>query len=362
MSWYLSKGPDWDVVLSSRVRLARNLKEFPFPYKMDTKQSLLVCERVTKAIEGMESQTGEKFVTLNMEMLPEADRLSLVEKHLISDDLSKGGQGRSVCISRDESVSIMINEEDHIRIQAMNAGFSLRKAFKRAEAIAEELESELPIAYSDKYGFLTACPTNTGTGIRVSVMVHLPALTSSGRVKPLIDGLTQAGFAVRGYLGEHSQADGNLYQLSNQITLGISETDILVGFERMVQEVLELERKLRQEIFENNPLKVADRVYRSYGELLYARMMTEVEAMKRISDLRLGISLGILKEQTEETMAMLSAFIGSASVQKDSGEVLSPRAQEIKRADKIREILSNHVQEGKKNGRSAKKNNDNNKP
>ncbi len=361
MSWYLSKGPDWDVVLSSRVRLARNLREFPFPYKMNAKQSLQVCERVNKAVEEMESQTGEKFVTLHMELLPEADRQSLVEKHLISDDLSKGGQGRSVCISRDESVSIMINEEDHIRIQVMTAGFSLKKAFQRAQDIAEVLEDELPIAYSDQYGFLTACPTNTGTGIRVSVMVHLPALTTSGRIKPLIDGLTQSGFAVRGYLGEHSQADGNLYQLSNQITLGISETDILVGFERMVQEVLELERKLRQESYENNPLKVADRVYRSYGELLYARMMTEVEAMKRISDLRLGISLGILKEQTEETMASLSAFTGSASIQKDSGEVLSPRIQELKRADKIREILTQNVQGAKKNGRASKKNNNRDK-
>lgn len=343
MSWYLTKGPEWDVVLSSRVRLARNLTDCSFPYRMTTKECSKVCDRIVKAIRASESQTQEKYMTLNMDSLPDADRQALVEKHLISDDLAKGGTGRCAMISQDEAVSILVNEEDHIRIQVMSEGFSLAKVYRRAEAVAVALERDLPIAYSEKYGFLTACPTNTGTGLRVSVMVHLPALTSSGRIKPLIDGLTQAGFAVRGYLGEHSQADGNIYQLSNQITLGISETDILVGFERMVREVMELERKLRSEIFENNPMKISDRVYRSYGELLYARMMTDVEAMKRISDLRLGISLGILKEIDEETMARLSSVIGTASIQKDSGELLSPRLQEIHRAEKTRRLLEEAV-------------------
>lgn len=352
MSWYLSKGPDWDVVLSSRVRLARNLEDCSFPHSMDDAKKELIRDQAVKAVQQLNNTTHERFVTLNMDLLPEADRQALVEKHLISDDLAKGGVGLSVCISKDESVSIMINEEDHIRIQVMDAGFSLRQAYKRAEGIAVALEKSLPIAYSDKYGFLTACPTNTGTGMRASVMVHLPALTSSGRMKSLIDGLTQAGFAVRGYFGEHSQADGNIYQLSNQITLGISETDILTGFERMVQEVLELERKLRKEIYESNPMKITDKVYRSYGELLYARMMTDVEAMRRISDLRLGISLGIFKEFDEEKMAQLSSYIGAANVQKESGEMLSPRQQEIKRAEKIRALLTKDTDN---NGRTARK-------
>jgi len=352
MSWYLTKGPDWDVVLSSRVRLARDLEGYSFPHRMEDPMRTIVRDKVIDAVQLINGKTNERFVTLNMDLLPEADRQALVEKHLISDDLAKGGAGRSVCISKDESVSIMINEEDHIRIQVMDAGFSLRKAYKKAEAIAVAMEKLLPVAFSEKYGFLTECPTNTGTGMRASVMVHLPALTSSGRMKSLIDGLTQAGFAVRGYLGEHSQADGNIYQLSNQITLGISETDILTGFERMVQEVLDLERTLRKEIYESNPMKITDRVYRSYGELLYARMMTDVEAMKRISDLRLGISLGVFPEQDEEKMAQISAYIGAASVQKDCGEMLSPRQQEIHRAEKIRSLLSKDVDN---NGRNARK-------
>ena len=352
MSWYTSKGPDWDVVLSSRVRLARDLEGYSFPHRMEDPQMVLLRDKVLGAILALNNKTTNRFVTLNVDLLPEADRQALVEKHLISDDLAKGGAGRSVCISKDESVSIMVNEEDHIRIQVMDAGFSLRQAYKRAEGISVALEKTLPVAYSDKYGFLTACPTNTGTGMRASVMAHLPALTSSGRMKPLIDGLTQAGFAVRGYLGEHSQADGNIYQLSNQITLGISETDILAVFERIVQEVLELERKIRKEIYESNPMKITDRVYRSYGELLYARMITDVEAMKRISDLRLGISLGIFPEHDEVKMAQLSSYIGIANVQKECGELLSPRQQEIRRAEKIRSLLMENIDS---NGRSARK-------
>ena len=352
MSWYISKGPDWDVVLSSRVRLARNLEGYAFPYRMEESSRVAVQGKVVAALEAIGEKSGENFVTLNMDQLPEADRQALVEKHLISDDLAKGGVGRSVCISRDESASIMVNEEDHLRIQIMDAGFSLKLAYKQAEQIAVSVEKALPIAFSEKYGFLTACPTNTGTGMRASVMVHLPALTHSGKMKSLIEGLAQAGFVVRGYLGEHSQADGNIYQLSNQITLGISEMDILNGFQRMVDEVLSLERKLRKEIYESNPMKIKDRVYRSYGELLFAQMMSDTEAMRRISDLRLGIALGIFPEQTEEKMAMLSSSIGAASVQKGSGKLLSPRQQEMSRAEKIRSLLTEN---NDKNGKNSKK-------
>ncbi|MBN1775157.1 MAG: protein arginine kinase [Clostridiales bacterium] len=340
MSWYTSCGKDGDTVLSSRVRLARNLSGYSFPHHMTEEKMIEVRDRAVSAIMSLPCAETEKFVTLNMDLLPDADRVALVEKHLISEDLAKGGPGHSVCISKDESVSIMVNEEDHIRIQVMDCGFSLDKAYRKAEEIAVFLENHLQIAYSEQYGFLTACPTNTGTGMRASVMVHLPALTTLGRMQALIDGLSQAGFAVRGYLGEHSQANGNVYQMSNQITLGISETNILLSFKRMVEEVLELERKLRSELYASNPHKIRDRVYRSYGELLYARMMTDVEAMKRISDLRLGIALGFFEENDEETLARLAAFIGPAGVQKDKGELLSIHEQEIHRAEMIRRMLS----------------------
>ena len=340
MSWYTQYGKDGDVVLSSRVRLARDLTGYSFPHRMTIDKKSEVRDRIVSAILSLPSVDAEKFVSLNMDLLPEPDRIALVEKHLISDDLAKGGPGQSVCISKDESISIMINEEDHVRIQVMDCGFSLDKAYRKAEEIAVFLEKHLPVAYSEQYGFMTACPTNTGTGMRASVMVHLPALTMLGRMQPLIDGLSHAGFAVRGYLGEHSQANGNIYQLSNQITLGITETNVLLSFKRMVEEVLMLERKLRSELFDSNPEKIRDRVYRSFGELLYARMMTDTEAMKRISDLRLGIALGFFRELSEETLSRLAAFIGPAGVQKDKGEVLSAPQQEVHRAEMIRRILT----------------------
>lgn len=340
MSWYISCGKDGDVVLSSRVRLARDLDGYSFPHRMTGDKMIEVRDRVVSAVMSLPTAETDKFVSLNMDLLPEPDRIALVEKHLISEDLAKGGPGRSVCISKDESISILVNEEDHIRIQVMDCGFSLEKAYRKAEEIAIFLEKNLPVAYSNQYGFLTACPTNTGTGMRASVMVHLPALTLLNRMQPLIDGLTHAGFAVRGYLGEHSQANGNVYQLSNQITLGITEANVLFSFKRMVEEVMQLERKLRIEMYDSNPEKIRDRVYRSYGELLYARMMTDTEAMKRISDLRLGIALGFFNELDTEILSRLAAFIGPAGVQKDKGEILTLPQQETHRAEIIHRILT----------------------
>lgn len=345
MSWYLSKGKDWDVVLSSRIRLARDVDGYSFPHRLSNAKKVEINNMIVEAIMASEKENKKNFVTLNMDLLPEEDRRSLVEKHLISDDLAKGGPGKGVCISRDESISIMINEEDHIRIQVMSPGLSLDKAYQKAEKTAIKIEKALPIAYSDQYGFITACPTNTGTGMRASVMMHLPALTILDRMRGLIESLGQAGFAVRGYLGEHSQANGNIYQLSNQITLGITEPNILLGFKHMVAEVVELERRLRKEMFKNNPDKVKDKVYRSYGEILYAQIITAGEAMKRISDLRMGISLGFFKEHDEETMAKLVAHIGAAAVQKESGEILSAKQQEIKRAQVIKKILNQNIEE-----------------
>ena len=340
MSWYLSAGKDWDVVLSSRVRLARDIEGYEFPHRMTSDKRMELRDKVIDVLTARTPDGKKEYVTLVMDLLPEEDRRALVEKHLISDDLAKGGPGRGACISRDESVSILVNEEDHIRIQVMEAGYALDSAYRKAEEVAVLIEKQLPIAYSEQYGFLTACPTNTGTGMRASVMMHLPALTMLGKMQALIEGLTQAGFAVRGYLGEHSQANGNLYQLSNQITLGLTEMQILDGFKQMIDEVLELERKYRTEMYQENPDRIQDRIFRSYGELLYARMMSEGEAMKRISDLRLGISLGIIKTHEEADMAKLVSHVGSAAVQKDSGEVMTVAKQEIRRAEIVRNILA----------------------
>ncbi len=353
MSWYLGKGQDWDVVISSRIRLARNLSNQAFPHKLKTAQRIALREEILAALRDYERQSGRKFIALNMELLPEPDRIALMEKHLVSEDMTKGEAGQSLCISEDESESMLINEEDHLRIQVMAAGFSLEDIYQKAETLAIALEQRLPIAYSEHYGFLTACPSNVGTGMRASVMVHLPLLTQSGKMRDLVEGLGQAGFTVRGYLGERSQAEGNVYQLSNQITLGISEEDILKGFQRMVREVMTMERNLRQQWYENSPELVEDRVYRSYGELKFAKIMPEGEARRRISDLRLGIALGFFKEHDESQMAQLSAAVGAASIQKLLGQEVSESQQGIERATVIRDLLA--PIKVKKTGTSRKK-------
>ena len=336
MSWYLEAGNDSDIVLSSRIRLARNLKDMPFPNKMNDetrKKALdLISEKLLK-------YSKNNLMRMDIAPLPQTDRRALIEKHLISEDLAKGLEGQSVFISKDENISVMVNEEDHLRIQVMAPGFALENTYKQAEELAIYLEKALPIAYSDKYGFLTAYPSNTGTGLRASVMVHLPVVTSIGRMQKLTDSLSKAGYTVRGVYGEKSQPAGNIYQISNTITLGISESRTLQNFAKMINEVISLERKLRKDYYEKSKDRLEDKVYRSLGELTYARMLSAGEAMNRLSDLRLGVACGFMKDVDERQLMLLLNTIGDASVQKSSGEVLLPKDIDTKRAELVREVL-----------------------
>ena len=222
MTWYIDQGPDSDVIISSRVRLARNLTMYPFPHKMDASQAKQAGEEIESAFFGDNQILRKQYLALDLDSLTDEDRMSLAEKHLISDKLAKGGSGHRLIISRDESLSIMINEEDHIRIQSMSAGLALENAYQSAAEISLLMENKLALAYNEKYGFLTACPTNTGTGMRASVMAHLPGMSMAGGLKNIVESLSKLGFAVRGYFGEGSKSQGHLYQISNQLTLGFS--------------------------------------------------------------------------------------------------------------------------------------------
>jgi len=297
-------------------------------------------KEVAEQVKTILSDEKHSFMEMNMYVLPDADRKSLVEKHLISEDLAKGAVGQCAYISKDESISVMVNEEDHIRIQAMTPGFALDDAYQAAEKLAIELEESLPIAFSEKYGFLTACPTNTGTGLRASVMVHLPALTISGKIKQVMESLNKAGYTVRGRYGENSQAFGNLYQISNQMTLGLTEKNILASLSRIVEEINTLERKMRETLYTSAKEKVEDRVYRSLGELTYARLMGEKEALNRISDLRLGAAIGFMNEVNGKQLMQLSSNVGDASVQKMNHDTLQGTKLDERRAAFIREILT----------------------
>lgn len=342
MSWYLEAGPDSDIVLSSRIRLARNLKGMHFPNRMNDEERKKVLNLTSDVLL---KYPGSSLMRMDIAPLPDTDRRALIEKHLISEDLAQGLEGQSAFISQDENISVMVNEEDHLRIQVMAPGFALENTYKQAEKLAVYLEEKLPMAFSAKYGFLTAYPSNTGTGLRASVMVQLPAITMLERMTALTDSLSKAGYTVRGVYGEKSQPAGNIYQISNTITLGISEETTLQNFARTINEVISWERELRSQFYEKNKDKLEDRVYRSFGELTYARVLKQKEAMNRLSDLRLGVACGFLKEVDERKLMLLLNTIGDASVQKRCGKVLEAHEIDLKRAEFVREALLNRINE-----------------
>ena len=339
MTWYIDAGPESDVILSSRVRLARNLENYSFPHRLNPQQAKSAADDIVKAFFQDDPQRRKAFLLVDLDELSPEDQLSLVEKRLISEDLTQKGPGHRAIISRDESVSIMINEEDHIRIQSMQAGLNLESAYKAAADSAIMLEERLPIAYSDTYGFLTACPTNTGTGMRSSVMAHLPALTMSGVMRPVIESLAKMGFVVRGLYGEHSKSQGSLYQISNQLTLGTSEDDLISDLKRMLQQLIEQERHNRKVLYEQDPVVIENKVMRAYGLLRHARLMPTEEAVSLLSDLRLGLSLELFDNVTLKDINQIQAAIGPASIQKAHGRLMSPAERDHARASVIRDLL-----------------------
>lgn len=339
MTWYIDIGPDSDVVLSSRVRLARNLCDYPFPHKLDMPTSTKALQEISQAITSYGRSINDDFIKVNMDELNEEDKQSLVEKHLISEDLTKGGINRGAMIRRDESVSIMINEEDHIRIQAMEAGLNLENAYERAKEIAIFIEQNLPIGYNEKVGFTTSCPTNTGTGLRASVMMHLPGLVMAGKIVTVMENIQKMGYSVRGYYGENSAAFGNIYQISNQITLGLNEDELISDIKKLIQQIMEQERIIRKQLYDKNPIMVEDKIYRSLGILKNARMLTTDETVKMVSDLRLGVALGIINGISEKSFNKIMATIGPASIQKANGTLMEPIQRDKARALVVRNIL-----------------------
>ena len=339
MTWYIDQGPESDVIISSRVRLARNHDRYPFPHKLDKKQARQVAQEIVDAFYDADQERKRHYVDVDLSSLSAEDLDSLVEKRLISEDLAREMAGARAIISRDESLSLMINEEDHIRIQSMKAGLDLEGAYQAAYLVSLSLEQSLPLAYSEQYGFLTACPTNTGTGMRASVMAHLPGLVQAGNIRAVLESLGKMGFAVRGLYGEHSKAEGSLFQISNQLTLGLSEDDLLSDLRRMVQQLLEKERQARKALYQKSPVDLEDRAERSLALLRSARLMTHEEAQKLVSEVRLGVSLGILRDVTPQTLNRIASVMGPASIQKASGRQMNARERDTARASLIRDLL-----------------------
>ncbi|TMW69997.1 protein arginine kinase [Alteribacter natronophilus] len=337
--WMKKDGPNSDIVLSSRVRLARNIQHVPFPVIASSDDLAALTDKIGSEYGGAGHSRFGTIEFLTMDPMKQNEKRVLVEKHLISPALSDESKSGAVLLSEDESLSIMVNEEDHIRIQCLLAGFQLTEALRLANEVDDWMEDKLDFAFDEKRGYLTSCPTNVGTGLRASVMMHLPALVITRQMNRILPAINQLGLVVRGIYGEGSEAQGNLFQISNQITLGKSEEDIVQDLQSVVLQLIQQERAARKSLIEQSKLQMEDRVYRSYGILANSRVMESKEAAKRLSDLRLGIDLGLITDVDSKILNELMILTQPGFLQQYAGEILSPDQRDQRRAKLIRDRL-----------------------
>lgn len=338
--WMRGDGPESGIVISSRIRLARNLRVSPFPLLATNQQSFEVLEKVKAIMDHDELNSISNFEWIPLESLTDLEKKVLVEKHLISPALANESRNGAVILSENESISIMVNEEDHLRIQCLFPGFQLSEAWDMAGQIDDIFESHLDYAFEENRGFLTSCPTNVGTGIRASVMMHLPALVLTHQISRVLTAVNQVGLAVRGLYGEGSEATGNLFQISNQITLGQSEEEIIANLHNVAKQIIEHESTAREKLLEDSRQRIVDRVCRSYGILTHAGIIDSKEAAQRLSDVRLGSELGILGEVSRHSLNEMMVMTQPGFLQQYAGEKLTAEDRDIRRADLIRKGLT----------------------
>ncbi len=333
MSWYSKAGPHDDVVVSTRIRLARNISGIPFPSKMTVEQFNLVNQMVKDALFKSNLPFIKNLNYIDMNSVPEVERFAMVERHLISREFALNYQNRAIIISADEEICIMLGEEDHIRIQVILSGLQLQTAYDIANDIDNVLCQALNIAFDKNLGFLTECPTNLGTGLRASVMMHLPIIEQNNKIAPLSKSIHDGGFTIRGMYGEGSNAIASLYQISNQIKLGVSENDIVSILEKRIFEIIELEQNSRKAL---NSIKLQDRCMRSYGILKNAYIMSSQEMMEILSAVKLGVSMQMVhcNELPIKLMIECSPYMITRLLGYDS-----PSDRDIIRAKKIRETI-----------------------
>jgi len=339
--WMEGNGPDGDILISSRVRVARNLNGYAFPHLLDQEKAEQVIYAVQLALENSSiiDQIGYLETTRMSELSP-VERQILVEKHLISPNLLEEYEKKAVALRDDEEISIMINEEDHLRIQCLLPGLQLEKAWALVNQIDDGLENTLDYAFFEKFGYLTACPTNVGTGMRASVMLHLPGLVLVDQVGAVLATISKLGFAVRGLYGEGTEALGNLFQLSNQVTMGHSEEEIINSLKSATSQILTHEREARKALLLQRKDQLEDKVGRSYGLLKYAHMISSEEAMRRLSNVRMGVDLQLITGPTAEQLTELMFMTRPAYLMKQLENGLNSRQLDIFRAQIIRNKLN----------------------
>lgn len=301
--WFERGGEQPDVAVSSRVRFARNLRGYPFPSRMSGEQGREVLKKVSDAL--LAGGSGKNFRLVELTDKNRSEAAAMAERHLVSPEFAGARNVRGVVLSEDESVSVMINEEDHLRIQVLGPGLCLKECLQKAERLDDIVDGALPYAFDEKLGFLTNCPTNLGTGLRASVMLHLPALTRTGVLREIVAAVGKLGFAVRGVYGEGSAARGEMYQLSNQFTLGFSEDQIVEQMRDSALHIIGRERSARERLRKQVPAAFEDRIWRAYGILSSARLMSSQEAEALLSELRLGAASGVIGGVTPEQVDRL---------------------------------------------------------
>jgi protein arginine kinase len=340
--WLRGSGPESDIVISSRVRLARNLANYPFIARATDADRAEIGQTLRTRIEALhaEGKFAGQMVYLDVSALEEVDRQFLVERQLISREHADSQGARAVVIDQCEQVSVMINEEDHLRLQVMKSGLDLDSAWQQITVLDDLIEAHLTYAYNDRFGYLTACPTNVGTGIRVSVMVHLPALVITRQIDKVFRSLQKINLAVRGLYGEGSQAMGDFYQISNQITLGLSEEELIKKVADVVPVLIDYERQARDFLIRESQETLHDRVSRAYGILRTAQTITSEETMHLLSSLRMGVNLGLIENVGIPTVNKLFIHTQPAHLQKLTGMELDSSDRNIERAAYLRRHLS----------------------
>ena len=335
--WLKSTGPNSDIVISSRIRLARNLDKMPFPNWANKKQKEEVLGSIEGAVNKVDLLKGTSIFRLAE--LDSIDKQFLIERHLMSYEHAQKADHKAVIIDQEEIISIMINEEDHIRMQVMHSGLDLFEVWSIINRIDDCLAKELPFAFLADWGYLTACPTNTGTGMRGSVMLHLPALVMTRQINRVLAAIAKLSFTTRGLYGEGTQASGNFFQVSNQVSLGHSEDEILEGINGLIRQIIEQENQARDALRSQNMALLEDRISRSFALIKSAHIISSQETLDLLSMVRLGSDLGMIKDIDRRVINELFIITQPAHLQKIESKKLSAQERDVKRAELIRNRL-----------------------
>ncbi|AEB74879.1 protein arginine kinase [Clostridium botulinum] len=339
-NWINAKNENSDIVLSSRIRLARNLKKVPFPNKLTVDGAKDIVNKVEEAFYEF-PYSKEEFQSIHLWENQKVLNEVYLEKHLISKGLIKHAKASAFIVDKSETASIMINEEDHLRIQTITGGLGFKEAFEYINKTDDFLEEKLDYAFDEKLGYITSCPTNIGTGLRASVMIHLPILTLNKDIVRILNGITQIGMTIRGLYGEGSRAYGNLYQISNQITLGRTEDQILNNLEGIVNQVIEQEQLAREMMLNKHKYELEDKIFRSLGVLKAATILTTREVLGLISNVRLGVEMGIVKDIDKSILNNLLVNIQPSTIEYLAEKELVDIEERAKRAKIVKEALKN---------------------